>query len=302
MRFLASYIMRGPTPAVVATTVSGLLALLFPPLGYVSGAAVALVTLRAGPPNGLLVCGWATLAVALLGWLTLGSPWFGPVLALTLWLPVAGLGAGLRRTAVLGRSLALAGAFGAGAVLFMHLAFGDPIDWWRQALDLVLGGTLGEGGEPVAFDPAVVQAIAEAMTATLGATLTLSTLLCLFIGRWWQALLYNPGGFGGEFQSVRLGRAATVVLALLVALALADDGWTARVAQDMLPAFLVLYVLQGLAVVHALVARSGANAGWLVGLYLLLFLALPQTAVTLAVAGVADNWFGFRQFFGSRAE
>ncbi|MEZ5581549.1 MAG: hypothetical protein R3F37_01040 [Candidatus Competibacteraceae bacterium] len=33
----------------------------------------------------------------------------------------------------------------------------------------------------------------------------LASLLCgLLLGRWWQALLFNPGGFSREFHELRL--------------------------------------------------------------------------------------------------
>ena len=44
----------------------------------------------------------------------------------------------------------------------------------------------------------------------------------LLIGRWWHAILDNPGGFAREFQGLRLDRRisiVTVALVLLVAYA-----------------------------------------------------------------------------------
>ena len=65
---------------------------------------------------------------------------------------------------------------------------------------------------------------------------------------------------------------------------------------------LLLLLLQGLAVVHAVVARSGASVGWLVAVYVMLALpvVMAQTALVLAVAGLVDNWMNFRTFFGSK--
>jgi hypothetical protein len=62
-----------------------------------------------------------------------------------------------------------------------------------------------------------------------------------------------------------------------------------------------LHLLQGIAVVHGLVARSGANVGWLVAMYVLLLLPMvtTQTALTLAVAGMVDNWMDFRTRMGA---
>ena len=55
--------------------------------------------------------------------------------------------------------------------------------------------------------------------------LAVSTILCLFVSRWWQAMLYNPGGFGEEFRQLRLDvRAAGLsIIAFIVALYLPTE-------------------------------------------------------------------------------
>ena len=66
MRGLATLIMRGSPMAALVAAVSGVLALLMPPLALIGGAAVALVTLRRGPQQGLLVLVLATAGGSLL--------------------------------------------------------------------------------------------------------------------------------------------------------------------------------------------------------------------------------------------
>lgn len=38
----------------------------------------------------------------------------------------------------------------------------------------------------------------------MAALLQIVSLLCLMLGRYWQSVLYNPGGFGLEFRALRL--------------------------------------------------------------------------------------------------
>ena len=66
MRLLASFVMRGMSQAVMAIGALALLSLLFPPLSVLSSAAVALVTLRRGLRDGLIVLLLGTTACALL--------------------------------------------------------------------------------------------------------------------------------------------------------------------------------------------------------------------------------------------
>jgi len=133
----------------------------------------------------------------------------------------------------------------------------------------------------------------------IGGLMGLTLLGCLFIARWWQAMLYNPGGFKSEFHQLRLGRGfalATLVAGLLL---LVSSSNSVPITTDLLVVMVMLFMIQGLAVSHYLVSMAGANAGWLVALYVLVIL-LPQAALTLAIAGFTDNWFDFRTIFGNK--
>ena len=55
MKSLASFVLRGPIQAILVTTGTGVLAILLPPLSILSGAAVALTTLRLGIRSGAVV-------------------------------------------------------------------------------------------------------------------------------------------------------------------------------------------------------------------------------------------------------
>jgi hypothetical protein len=86
----------------------------------------------------------------------------------------------------------------------------------------------------------------------------------------------------------------------LVALGLvAAMAWSEQqlLYQDLMVVLMVPFALQGLAIVHALVKQRQAGSGWLVALYVLLFIATGHMALILAFVGAVDNWFGFRRFF-----
>ena len=57
---------------------------------------------------------------------------------------------------------------------------------------------------------------------------------------------------------------------------------------------MVVFLIQGISVAHALVKEFGASSAWLVGLYLLLIFVAPQGATVVSVAGYADGWVDFR--------
>lgn len=297
MRFLANTIMRGPMAAILVTSVAAMLGLLLPPLGYLSAAAVGLVTLRLGLLEAGKVVAGASVATAVLGGVLVGNVMAPLAFLLVLWLPLLVSAYSLRRTGNLARSLLLAGLFGVMVVFGFHAGVADPAGWWREMLYRMVEQATAEQQEilrPVLDD------MAGLMTGMVGAAVALGVALSLFLARWWQAALYNPGGFRSEFHALRLGRVLTGVTVLLLALAWMQTPGLAMLT-DLLPLALLLHLLQGVALVHGLVARTGANVGWLVAMYVLLLLPMvtTQTALTLAIAGMVDNWMDFRTRLGA---
>jgi hypothetical protein len=302
MRFLAEFVMRGRMQAVLVTAVAAMLTLVIPLLAYLSGAAVGLVTLRINPKQGLAVIAGAVLTVAVLSSLVFGNTQFGigfAVVFMMLWLPVWILAASLRRSVNLAKSLKLAGLFGAMLVIGFYLATDNPATWWQVGMEKVLSPALeGAAKERIDEMNAAVAETAQMMTGYMGGLMGLNLMICLFIARWWQAMLYNPGGFRQEFHRLRLGKGFALGILVIVLMLLISSGKPMVV--DLLVVTVMLFMVQGLAVSHSLVANAGAGWGWLVMLYVLLVLAQPPTALTLAMAGFVDNWFDFRAFFGNK--
>lgn len=292
MKGLATYIMRGRSQAALVAATLAVLSLLFPLVGMLSSATVALITLRQGPVEGLIVGGFAGLASGLFVFAALGSPLPATGFALALWLPVWALAVVLRNS----RSQALAVGMGGlmGLVILIGLRFlhGDPAAYWSEIMEplrqgLVEGGLLKEAESEV-----MIKDLARWMSSTFAATFYLQALLALFIGRWWQALLYNPGGFGAEFRDLRLGQGlGLLVLGLLAWLLIDSDNQTAA---DLLIVLTPLLLLQGLSLIHWLVKTLPASQAWLVGLYVLFVVALPHAQVMTAGLGLADIWINVR--------
>ncbi len=300
MRFLAAYVAKGPLQAVLVVAVSALLSLILPPLGYLGGAALALVTLRMGWRQGLLLILGAVVATGLLGTVLIGNPLAGLLIGVTFWLPLWGMAVNLRRTASEVRSLLLASLFGVMAVLAFHLGSDDPTQWWHSVLQDALKNSIGQLSEAErTLFLQNLKLIASLMTGGVAAALSASLIGSLFLGRWWQAMLYNPGGFGEEFRVLRLGRALTAgFMAVLLLFAFGVGG---LLFQDIFVVLLVPFVVQALAAAHALVRSRGMDNGWLIALYLLLVVANGHMLLLLGFIGAMDNWFDFRRLFANKA-
>jgi hypothetical protein len=267
-----------------------------PPLSYFSGAAVSLVTLRLGVAQGLqVVIGAALVSGLILGLLT-GSPLAGFGFVLVLWLPLWLLSLIWRTTISLPVTLL---ALGGWAMVILAVIYGlvdDPASWWQQHLDKGLQPMLESAGVEADSEEGrhLVQTMSAFMTGIVTASYILSLAVCLLIARWWQAMLYNPGGFRKEFHVLRLGRLAGAVMLALLLLASLQAGVVTMLARDMLMVMLALFLLPGLALVHYLVAWRKASIGWLIVMYGLLLFALPQTGAVLTLLAFADVWLNIR--------
>lgn len=299
MRGLATFVMRGPMQAGLVAAASLVLSLVVPPVLWVGGAAVALYALRKGFSGGATAGGIAAVGTLALLWLSLGQPHVGLLLALTLWVPVLCAAAVLRATVRLEWSLWVATAFGLVAILLVYVLIDDPADMWYEGLIQALPADRVQaelGIDAADFDAAgwheLLGRIAALMSGFTGAALMVNTLLSIMVARWWQAMLFNPGGFGEEFRELRLGRAAAgVALVVMGAAWLLQSGFVLNLAVLVT----AIYLFQGLAVVHGIVKYRQLGRGWLIALYVLLFFAFVQMALFLAVLGILDAWIDIRR-------
>jgi hypothetical protein len=292
MQGLAGFAMRGRSQAALVAAASAVLSLLVPLFGLISGAAVALVTLRQGLAEGILVGAVAGLASGVLAFLALGSPLPAIGFAVALWLPVWILAVVLRHSRSLGLTVQLGLIFGLVILLGVHLQSGNPEDYWTGVLDPVRKNLVQGGVVDAARSDALVREISRWMTGAFGAAFYFQALLALMLGRWWQALLYNPGGFGAEFRTLRVHPALGFLAVALfpVVLLTKDAMWAAELILLLVP----LFFLQGIGVVHGLAMAFGLHRAWLIGFYLLLVFGMPHAEIVVASLGLADVWVNLR--------
>ena len=283
---------------MLVTVGFAVLSLMLPPFSILSGAAVGLVTLRLGARSGVVLMAGATLAVGLLAMFSLGNPAPALMFLTALWLPLWLLASLLRATRSMPLTLMLAGGLGLLGVLIVYMLLDDVAAWWYDILLQVFRPVMDEGG---LSDQDVVltalQGISQVMTGMMAAGMVLNAVMCLFLARGWQAQLFNPGGFRQEFQQIRLGRLPSALTVVLVLLYVPQMGTVSNMAGDMLIVLLSLYMLQGLSLAHAVVAAKKLHVAWLVALYMLAFVVLPQLMLVVATVGLLDTWIDFRRRF-----
>ncbi len=286
--------MAGPSQAALVVAVSAILAIILPPVAWLSGGGIALTVLHLGPMRGLLLVGFSGLAVMILGWIALGTPMLALGMILLLWMPVWLTAVVLYRTVSLALALQLVAAMALLFVLVLHWAYPDLQLVLRQEFTDIIQSAIDQ--QPTAeTKQALVVALDKVLPllpGLLAMGMMMGVILSLLLGRWWQAVLYNPGGLSEEFNELRLGKIPAIASVLLLGAAFL----TSHILVMMLTmVVLLLYVVQGLAMIHGVLALKQVNKLWLVVLYFSFFIMPQLVILPVAVVGLTDAWVDYRQ-------
>lgn len=294
---MASFVMRGPSQSAMATTVLTMLSLIFPFVGILGSACVGLVFLRQGIKAGSKTLLLSTLAAALLMGVIFNNPLPALGLLLVLWIPVGLLSIVLRNTRSLSLTTQVGIGFGLLAVVVQYISLGQPAEFWRGYLQ-PMGQRFVDAG---LFDQAqslqVIEQLSTVMCGAVAVVFLLQLVCSLYLARWWQATLYNPGGFAIEYHQLRVHWVVGLIGASAMLLMLMPDEIAPAALNCLGAVVLGVLFLQGLAVAHGVFKGMKSAQLWLVLTYLLLIVFMPQMVMLLTSIGLMDVWINFRARF-----
>ena len=267
------------------------LSLLMPPFSFVGGAVIGLATLRYGTGEGLAVLAGSAAVFAVAMWALAGSIVPAVVFVVVTGAPALALCALLRATSSQGFVLVAATLAAGAAITGLYLAVPDPAQWWVDRFEAFL--VARNGGA----DPRMSEQFAELLKAVvtgLPVAVMVTSMLVVLLARWGHAALDNPGGFGREFRDLRVGRRFAIGAGVVAVLALFAAPRGAGIGHDLLMLIVAACAIQGVALVHGLVALRGGSRGWIVAMYASLLLVTPVAVLALSVAGFSDAWIDYR--------
>jgi hypothetical protein len=287
MRAMANFIMRGRVQATLIVAGCAALPLLF----WLSAAAGCLVLLRRGLSDAMGVLAWALLP-ALVWW------YYGDPRILMVLIGSLGLATLLRASESWVRVLLVSVAMGLVYALILGAVFREPIEAMALELEKLLPRILEGLYQQLSVEERarLGALIAPVLNGLIAALLQIVSVLCLIVGRYWQALLYNPGGFGREFRAVRLPRVAALVLLVCM---LVGPKFGPQMAM-LTPLCSVPLVFAGLALMHGLVAEKRLARFWLVGLYVTLLMFMQLIYPLLVALAIVDSLIDFRGRLASK--
>ncbi|HFD91800.1 MAG TPA: hypothetical protein ENJ22_00760 [Gammaproteobacteria bacterium] len=307
MQAFASFILRGRAQALLVAAIAAVLALLVPLLSHVSGGVIALVTLRKGFREGLIILAGLGLILGVIGYFSTVSlhmvKAFLVSTVIIVGLPVVLSAEVLRLRRSMGDALAVTALLSVAVLVGFYMVVGDAAGWWRGILETILVPVLENAPMPVTGteQAQIIGSVAAVMSGLMVAAIAYSTMINLFIGRWLQAMLFNPGGFREEFHALRLGRPVAIFAVVAIVLAAVASGGIDGFAVNLLIVAVAVFSIHGLAMIHGVVGLTQAHKGWLYALYIAMLFIPPQVMVVLAALGFTDSWIDFRARIARRS-
>lgn len=286
--------MQSPNKALLWAFMLGAATLVLSPVGILSGAVIALVTLAAGLKPGVRVL-LATLFGGAFASLAFGSVNAWLLSIAEFWLPALLLAVVLGKTRSLSFMIQVATTVLLIGLVTVYLLLGSPEAAWTGLIQQLLQLWQAEGIE---LEPDASALLLDQMPRILTMLVAMGLfsvwLGILFLARWWQTNLYDAGSLAEQFRQLNLGSRFAWLLALLfIAVVFLPEQ---LVLQDMLGLLMVAFMLQGLAVLHQWVFVKGSGKGWLILVYILLGV-LPHMIVLVASLGWMENWTRWRSKF-----
>ena len=277
MRALAEFILRGRIQAFALA----ILGSIFP---LISPATIGLVSLTKGIKEGILIFLWVSLPLLLLQQMSPDNPLLMAVTIATL---------GIMVVASTVHSLLASWQWSLVAIMVIStivvIGFSLLMGAYVDALINAGQEMLSSIAQQQAAEAKMV--ISEPLVLGLIATILLfGSVMSLMLARWWQSLLFNPGGFQEEFHSFTLDAKIAVLLILLVVMVLFLP------AEYLLWAYLVgsPLLFAGISLAHHATKQLNLGNQWLVFLYIGLIILGKPISLALVGIGLADSLIDLR--------
>ena len=280
--------------AIMVASSLALLSLVLPPVSIVSSAAVALVTLRRGGYEGLYVLIASYVLAAILGLVIFGSFQFALLYGPLIWL-IAMI---LREVKQLSIAVEITVLFGVAGIVIFFIFVNDPAAMWGSILTQMTQPVLENSDVdfPVEKIKQNIQFFSHFMTGGVAAGSVYGLLFGLFLARWWQSVLYNPGGFREEYLSLKVRPKLAIASIVIAAIAWLMTGVLSEVCWNITILFVVLYTIVGTAILHIAFSTMKTRFFMVPFLYLTLVF-VPHMTIVVVIVGVIDTWLDLRSKF-----
>ena len=278
--------MQGPFHALAVAGLLGIVSQFVLPLALLSNSIIALYVLSRRNAEWLVVAIGTLVLVIGSSFFVEARPGISFPLTLILMVPVVLCAKILEFAESQSLSILVAVVCAVVLALTIQLVSGDAVQWWADWLKVAVTGV-----KNATYEGFVESETLNLMNGLVAMMLAFAAVLTVFIGRWLQAILYNPGGFGKEFTRIRF---SFPVLAGMGVILLVTAVINENLFKDFILIFTVPFFFQGMSVLHYTVNAMGRSQAYLWPPYLLLIFFPQYVIVGMASVGLVDVFLNFR--------
>ena len=293
MKSFGRFIISGPLPAFTVVFGFSVLASFILPLSMlISGAAIVLITLYAGVRQGLVITAACIIALSVCGYILLApSRVLSDILMIVAQLlPAVILAAVFQTTRSLSFTLQVAALLGVLVFLGVVVLFPDVERTWESLLHQILS-SVPLGNDYLTQQPQLVQQSARLMSGMLVASAVLTNSGVMLFGYWWHCLVTDNGDFRNDFCGLQLGKVLSIIVMLSSVWAtVLKSGF----ATQLCIIVGVLFLLQGMAIIHAVMTAVSKGKIWLIAVYVLVIF-VPQLVLVVVLLGLIDTFIDIRK-------
>jgi len=280
---LANWLLARPYNSVLGLVVT----LLLPAPQITSGTIMVLLVLAKGARLATIEAVIAAAILAVVSLLLGGS--LASVIGLTAgtWVPVMLLAVLLVTMRSLTLTLQVSLIVAVAALLMFQVVVPDPAAFWQPYLD-EMARIISQNN--LALNTELLTA--DIMTVSAVLVFWLLSVSALLFGYALNEGMTGETGRFGRFRDLNFGRVIAFTLAVASMLAFViDAAWLQNVSFVMF----VMFMLQGLAIVHWFRAEAMLPGLAVVAMYVLLPFLQVLLVMVLALIGYTDAWFDFRR-------
>ena len=278
MKALAEFILRGRLQAFIVALIGN-----FFPL--ISSATIALVTLCKGAKEGILVFLWVALALVLIQQAGSENPLLTAITIASFAIMVTA--AAVHKVLASWQwSMLVIVLVAVICALAFGLLMGSSVTALVASAQHMLDAVKSQDSATQ-----LNLVITESMLLGIVATVTaIGSIMSLMLGRWWQAGIYNPGGFQKEFHSFTIeAKIAVLLIAISIVGQLLPESSQIWAELAVLP-----LLLAGIALIHFAVRLLGQSRQWLAFLYVGMILVGKPVTLLLVILALTDSLIDLR--------
>lgn len=273
---------------------AGVVALLFalapivgiPLIGWLATIVVGLVTLRQGAAEGLIVLCWSAVPAVVMSFVATDAYLLSQVITsgIVVWF----LALMLNTRYSWSHLIEIMAWFAIAAILIAHGMSDNIYAFWTAKLNAIVAHynqVYADDGFKLSLSAKNTYYITHIATGFFVSMVLLNAVFNLLVARWWQARLFNPGGFQREFLGIRLSYRLVITFAVLALLAVLKVEWVL----DLFPVVMVAFFVGGFSVMNAWLLHLKHGRILMILFLVLLILRFMFVGVAVMIVAMVDS-------------